>query len=115
MHIHHIDRPCWISQFLTHRPLNYKQTECRLKCDVPPPTYLLLLLLLLPAESEDDGWLLVYVYHEKEEASKLHIYNAHSMSDVPVAVVRLPQRVPYGFHSTWVTEQQVAAQLPAVL
>ena len=68
----------------------------------------------MAAEPEDDGWLLVYLYCEKEEASKLYVYDAHTMSDVPVAVVQLPQRVPYGFHSTWVTEQQIAAQLTPV-
>jgi len=60
--------------------------------------------------AEDDGWLLVYVYHPAEDTSKLHVYDAHTMAAEPVAVVGLPQRVPYGFHGTFVTEEQLRRQ-----
>lgn len=72
--------------------------------------------------SEDDGWLLTYVFDEstqltaegeaKEDAcSELWIIDAKSMAEV-VAKIRLPQRVPYGFHGNWVPEEDIAAQRP---
>jgi len=60
---------------------------------------------------EDDGWLMVYVHHEDEGVSKLHVYNAKTMDAKPVAVVRLPARVPYGFHGMFMTEEQIKDQI----
>lgn len=54
------------------------------------------------ATDEDDGWLMTFVYDTGEEASELVIVNAQDMSSTPVARVLIPQRVPYGFHGTWV-------------
>jgi carotenoid cleavage dioxygenase len=34
----------------------------------------------------------------------VHVIDAKTMSADPVAVVELPQRVPYGFHAFFVTE-----------
>lgn len=33
------------------------------------------------------------------------------MASKPVAVVEIPQRVPYGFHAIWLTEEQVREQV----
>lgn len=52
----------------------------------------------------------MYVYHSATDTSKLHVYNAKTMSQQPVAVVSLPTRVPYGFHGTWVSEAQLVQQ-----
>ncbi|KAK0716813.1 carotenoid oxygenase [Lasiosphaeria miniovina] len=74
---------------------------------------------------EDDGWLLTYVFDESQldacgrcpdddhggAASELWIIDARSMRTV-VARVRLPQRVPYGFHGAWFSERDIAAQRP---
>lgn len=70
---------------------------------------------------EDDGWLLTYVFDEsqldkneecREDAiSELWIIDAANMKDV-VAKVRLPQRVPYGLHGAWYSEQEIEAQKP---
>jgi carotenoid cleavage dioxygenase len=51
---------------------------------------------------EGDGWLLAVVYHADEDASELWILDATDIDAEPVAVVRCRQRVPYGFHGTWV-------------
>ena len=57
------------------------------------------------AVSEDDGWLLTYVYDKGRDSSDLVVLDARDMSAEPVAVVALPQRVPFGFHGSWVPDQ----------
>jgi carotenoid cleavage dioxygenase-like enzyme len=64
---------------------------------------------------EDDGYLITYVHDEScsssSSGSSLVIWDAASMSQQPLAVVALPQRVPYGFHGLWVPESQFEQQL----
>lgn len=76
-------------------------------------------------KGEDDGWLLTYVFDESQleadgeragecregAASELWVIDARTMRDV-VARVKLPQRVPYGLHGTWFTEEEVRYQRP---
>ncbi|MBD2533216.1 carotenoid oxygenase family protein [Nostoc flagelliforme FACHB-838] len=54
------------------------------------------------ATAEDDGWLLTFVYDESSNTSELVVVNAQDITAEPVARVIIPQRVPYGFHGTWV-------------
>ena len=72
--------------------------------------------------SEDDGWLLAYVFDESSQLSadgepktdaksELWIIDAKNMTDV-VAKIRLPQRVPYGLHGNWISEQEIQGQRP---
>nr|CAB3466645.1 unnamed protein product [Digitaria exilis] len=42
--------------------------------------------------------------------SEVNVIDAKTMSPDPVAVVELPNRVPYGFHAFFVTEEQLAQQ-----
>ena len=51
---------------------------------------------------EGDGYLITTVYHADEGTSDLLILDATNLDAEPVAVVRARQRVPYGFHGTWV-------------
>lgn len=51
---------------------------------------------------EDDGYVLSYVRDDREDSSELWIIDAKNFSAGPVARVKLPQRVPLGFHSTFV-------------
>ncbi|WYL93517.1 MAG: carotenoid oxygenase family protein [Gloeotrichia echinulata IR180] len=54
---------------------------------------------------EDDGWLLTFVYDTAFKTSELVVLNAQNITDKPVARILLPQRVPYGFHGTWIAEK----------
>lgn len=61
-------------------------------------------LIFVPASAtagEDEGYLLSYVFDQRTNTSDLLILDASSMSSAPVARVKLPQRVPYGFHGLW--------------
>jgi len=51
--------------------------------------------------AEDDGWLLSFVYDKPTDSSSFVVLDAADMSAAPVAMVQLPQRVPFGFHGSW--------------
>jgi carotenoid cleavage dioxygenase len=59
-------------------------------------------LFVPEGDGEGEGWVLVYVYDQRDDASTLAILDATDVAAGPVAEVVLPQRVPYGFHATWV-------------
>ena len=69
--------------------------------------------------SEDDGWLLSYVFDESQldssgeclpdARSELWVIDAKNMTDV-VAKIILPQRVPYGLHGNWFSEEEICGQ-----
>ncbi len=50
--------------------------------------------------AEDDGVLMGYVYDRPTDRSELAILDAQTLADV--ARVKLPHRVPAGFHGNWV-------------
>ena len=51
---------------------------------------------------EDEGWLLTFVHDAADATSDLVVLAADDLTSGPVASVRLPQRVPAGFHGNWV-------------
>ncbi|KAI0536097.1 retinal pigment epithelial membrane protein [Xylaria digitata] len=71
------------------------------------------------ASCEDDGWLLTFVFDEsqldergecgEEAVSELWVIDAKNMRDV-VARIHLPQRVPYGLHGAWFSEEDIVGQ-----
>ncbi|WP_240772248.1 carotenoid oxygenase family protein [Nocardia sp. CS682] len=50
---------------------------------------------------DDDGYLLTFVHDRTSDISSLIILDATDSSSGPLAEVRLPVRVPNGFHGTW--------------
>ncbi len=58
-----------------------------------------------PDSSDDEGWLLGFVYDRTRDASDLVIFDAQCITGEPVAKIRLPQRVPQGFHGSWVPDK----------
>lgn len=55
-----------------------------------------------PAAAEDDGWLVHFDFDEDAGTSDLVILDARHFTDTPLAVVHLPVKVPFGFHSSWI-------------
>ncbi len=53
------------------------------------------------ASAEDDGWILSYVYEGHRDKSAVVILDAQHFAGEPVATIRLPVRVPFGFHGSW--------------
>ena len=53
-----------------------------------------------PDAAEDDGVLMGYVYDRATDTSELAILDAQTLQNV--ASVKLPHRVPAGFHGNWI-------------
>ena len=56
---------------------------------------------------EDDGYVLTYVHDAGRDGSDLVILDASDFTASPVATVALPQRVPFGFHGSWVSNAEL--------
>lgn len=60
------------------------------------------------SEKEDDGYILAFVHDEKEWKSELQIVNAMNLK--LEASIKLPGRVPYGFHGTFINSKDLEKQ-----
>ena len=59
----------------------------------------------IPSENgtaEDDGYVISFVSDEREGTSEAIIIDAKNMDQPPLARIKIPQRVPLGFHACWV-------------
>jgi carotenoid cleavage dioxygenase-like enzyme len=56
------------------------------------------------ASDELAGWYMTYVYDPVNDASDLVVIDASDFEGDPVARVRLPRRVPHGFHGNWIAD-----------
>jgi len=54
------------------------------------------------ADDEDDGYLLVHAHNEISRQSEVIILDARAFQGPPVCRIKMPRRVPYGFHAGWV-------------
>ena len=59
-------------------------------------------------QMEDSGYLMTVATDEITLTSFLYIVDATRMAADAVAIVQLPQRVPFGFHGTWVSSDQMS-------
>jgi carotenoid cleavage dioxygenase len=54
-----------------------------------------------PDAAEGDGWLAAVVYRGEEDRSDFVVYDAADVAAGPIAVAKVPRRVPFGFHGNW--------------
>ncbi|WP_194835012.1 carotenoid oxygenase family protein [Nocardia sp. XZ_19_369] len=52
-----------------------------------------------------DGYLMTFVYDAATDSSDLTILDATDLAAAPVATIHLPQRVPFGFHGSWLADR----------
>jgi carotenoid cleavage dioxygenase len=50
------------------------------------------------------GWYLTYVYNPVTDGSDLVVIDASDFEGEPVARIRMPRRVPHGFHGNWIPD-----------
>ncbi|KAL0352031.1 UNVERIFIED_CONTAM: putative carotenoid cleavage dioxygenase 4, chloroplastic [Sesamum calycinum] len=60
-----------------------------------------------PASDEDDGFIVTYMHDEKTQESKFLVMDAKSPTLEIVATVKLPGRVPTGFHGLFVSQSHL--------
>jgi carotenoid cleavage dioxygenase len=53
---------------------------------------------------EQDGWIATYAYDPATDTSDLLLLDAARIDEAPVAVIRMPQRVPQGLHGNWMPD-----------
>ncbi len=61
------------------------------------------------AAAEDEGWIMSYVYDPKRGLSDVVILDAQDFGGEPIATIRLPVRVPFGFHGGWAPDANVGS------
>jgi carotenoid cleavage dioxygenase len=52
----------------------------------------------------DEGYVMTFVYDGPSDKSELVIADASNFGAAPIARVKLPQRVPFGFHGSWIPD-----------
>jgi carotenoid cleavage dioxygenase len=53
---------------------------------------------------EDDGFLAIFAFDPVNQSSDLVLLDAAHVDADPVAVIRMPQRVPQGLHGNWISK-----------
>jgi len=51
--------------------------------------------------SPNEGWLLTVVFDGNQDQSTVQLFAAHQLDAGPIAVLGLPEIIPFGFHGTW--------------
>ncbi|KAL4194118.1 hypothetical protein AMTRI_Chr05g67090 [Amborella trichopoda] len=64
---------------------------------------------------EDDGWILCFIHNENTNTSHVHMIDAKKFEGAPVAKIKIPHRVPYGFHGSFLKEPRASSQMPCLL
>jgi carotenoid cleavage dioxygenase-like enzyme len=59
------------------------------------------------ALDEDDGYLVSYVYDEREGHSEVDVLDARDVEAGPLCRIKMPVRVPLGFHATWIPGERL--------
>jgi carotenoid cleavage dioxygenase-like enzyme len=59
---------------------------------------------------EDDGYLVTFVTDTADWSSAALVFDAKDITVGPIARVRIPHRVPAGFHATWMAADELAAR-----
>jgi carotenoid cleavage dioxygenase-like enzyme len=58
------------------------------------------------ATSEDDGYVVLFTWDEPNQQSECVVIDAQNFEAEPIARIKIPHRVPFGFHATWVPNSQ---------
>ena len=57
-----------------------------------------------PDADEADGWLIGLVIDAKSDTTQLEFFEALDIEQGPIGTVRIPHRIPSGFHGNWIPD-----------
>jgi carotenoid cleavage dioxygenase-like enzyme len=63
--------------------------------------------------SEEHGYVVTFVWNDQTREQQLQVFDAQDIGQGPVARVRIPHRIPPGFHACWMKPRQIASTGPA--
>jgi len=58
--------------------------------------------------AEDDGYVVVFRWDQANREQQLQVFDARDIDAGPVARVKMPVRVPSGFHACWINHERIA-------
>ena len=90
---------------MVKRDLNSGRTEIRKYLDGQHPSEPVF-VSRADGVGEDDGWLMTYITDLTVGTTDFVIYHAQAPTSDPVAVVKLPVRVPTAFHGSWLPDER---------
>ncbi|KZL19870.1 Lignostilbene-alpha,beta-dioxygenase isozyme I [Pseudovibrio axinellae] len=61
------------------------------------------------ATAEDDGYVIVFCWNDATRLQEMQVFDARKISEGPVARIKLPHRLPPGFHACWMKPEQIAS------
>mmetsp|Transcript_145887 Transcript_145887/g.406344 ORF Transcript_145887/g.406344 Transcript_145887/m.406344 type:complete len:565 (-) Transcript_145887:110-1804(-) len=62
-------------------------------------------------DPSDDGFLATFLFGPHGDSTDFAVFDARAFSEVPVARLRVPRRVPVGFHGAWLDEASLQRHL----
>lgn len=83
---------------------------CAPGCSVGEPTFAPRLGSQPNSEREDDGYILTFMEDDSTGQSDLGIFDASRIEAGPIGRIRMPRRVPTGYHTWWVPADELARQ-----
>lgn len=66
------------------------------------------------SSAEDDGYLLSIWWNSATALSELLVHDAASLHRTPLARVKLPSRIPFGFHGSWADQATLDRSIAAL-
>ena len=61
---------------------------------------------IVNAKNEDDGYLISFLTDNETGNSEAVIFDARKISAGPICRLKIPERVPVGFHACWVSSDK---------
>jgi len=56
------------------------------------------------SRGDDEGYVITYVHDDASATADLVVLDASRFSAPPIARVKIPRRIPYGFHGSWIAD-----------
>jgi len=56
------------------------------------------------SRGDDEGYVLTYVHDDASATADLVVLDASRFSAPPLATVKIPRRIPFGFHGSWIAD-----------